>query len=103
MILDCGVNPPFSSKFFLKKRYFKVRVCKTLSDSKIQEEGVPQGSVFSVTLFALAIDGISSVIPADLLFTLFVNDLSLSVTASRMSVAERKPQLSIDKVVNARH
>ena len=51
-----------------------------------------------MTLFALAINGISSVIPADVLFTLFVDDLSLSVTASRMSVAECKLQLSIDKV-----
>ena len=33
------------------------------------------------------------------LFTLFVDGLSLSVTAPRMSVAERKLQLSIDKVV----
>ena len=52
-----------------------------------------------MTLFALTINGISSVIPADVLFTLFVDDLSLSVTASRMSVAEHKLQLSVDKVV----
>ena len=89
---------PFLSKFFLKKQYFKVRVGNFLSDSKIQEEGVLQGSVLSLTLFALAINGISSVIPAHVLFTLFVDDLSLSITASRMSVAERKLQLSIDKV-----
>ena len=38
-------------------------------------------------------------IPADVLFTLFVKDLSLQVAASRMLVAERKLQLSIDKVV----
>ena len=93
---------PFFIKAFLKTRYFKV----SLSDSKIQEEGVPQVSVLSVILFALAINGISSVIPADVLLTLFVDDLSLSVAASRisvaasrMSVAERKVQLSIDKVV----
>ena len=90
---------PLFSKAVLKTRYFEVRVCNTLSDSKVQEEGVPQGSVLSVTLFALAINGISSVIPVDVLFTLFVDDLSLSITASRMSVTERKLQLCIDKVV----
>ena len=56
---------PLFIKAFLKTQYFKVRVGNTLPDSKIQQEGVPQGSVLSVTLFALAINGISSVIPAD--------------------------------------
>ena len=68
---------PLFIKAFLKTQYFKVRVDNTLSDSKIQEEGVPQGSVHSVTLFALAINGISSVMPTDVLFTLCVDDLSL--------------------------
>ena len=55
---------PLFIKAFLKTRYFKARVGSTLSDSKIQEEGVPQGSVLSVTLFVLAINGISLVIPS---------------------------------------
>ena len=97
MTLDCWVNC-LSIKASLKTRYLKVRVGDTLSDSNIQEEGVLQGSVLSVTLLALAINSISSVIPADVLFTLFVDDLSLSVAASRMSVAERKLQLFNDKV-----
>ena len=90
---------PLFIKAFLKTLYFKVRVGNTLSESKILEEEVPQVSVLSVALFALAINGISPVMPADVLFTLFVDDLSMSVTASRMSVAEHKLQLSIDKVV----
>ena len=90
---------PLFIKAFLKNRYFKVRVGNTLSNFKIQEEGVPQGSVLSVTLFALSINGIASVIPSDILFTLFVDDLSLSFAAAKMAVAERKLQLTIDKVV----
>ena len=46
-----------------------------MSDIHMQKEGVPQGSVLSVTLFALAINGITSVIPPDVLSTLFVDDL----------------------------
>ena len=76
-------------KAFLKIRQFQVRVGNVLSDIRMQEEGVPQGSVLSVTLFALAINGITSVIPPDVLSTLFVDDLSLSFSASRMAVAER--------------
>ena len=84
---------------FLKNRRFKVKVGNTLSSVHNQEEGVPQGSVLSVTLFSLSINGIASVIPKDILFTLFVDDLSLSFAATRMSVAERKMQLAINRIV----
>ena len=82
---------PFFTKAFLKTHYFKVRVGvgNTPSDSKIPGEGVPQGTVLKVTLFALAINGIFLVVPDDVLFT-FVDDLSLSAAASQMSVAEHK-------------
>ena len=65
----------------------------------IQEEGVPQGSVLSVTLFALAINGISKIVPKDIMHTLFVDDLSISFSASRMTAAERKLQICLDRVV----
>ena len=90
---------PLFIKAFLRYREFQVRVGSTLSDAKIQEEGVPQGSVLSVTLFALAINGISKIIPDDVMHTLFVDDLSLSFAASKMPVAERKLQLTIDRVI----
>ena len=51
-----------------------------------------------MTPFALAINGIASVIPKDIMFSLFVDDLSISFVASRMAVAERKIQLTIDKI-----
>ena len=38
---------------FLSNRHFKVRVGSTLSDLQDQEEGVPQGSILSVTLFSI--------------------------------------------------
>ena len=90
---------PLFIKAFLQHRKFQVKIGSTLSDAKTQEEGVPQGSVLSVTLFALAINGISKVIPDDVMHTLFVDDLSLSFASSRMPVAERKLQLTIDRVI----
>ena len=90
---------PLFIKAFLSRRYFQVKIGNTLSEKKLQEEGVPQGSVLSVTLFALAINGIAQVIPSDILATLFVDDFSVSFSASRMAVAERKLQLTINKVV----
>ena len=43
---------------FLSNRNFKVRVGTTLSDLQGQEEGVPQGSSLSVTLFSIEINNI---------------------------------------------
>ena len=41
---------------FLFDRYFKVRVGNIYSDPYIQEAGVPQGSILSITLFSLKIN-----------------------------------------------
>ena len=45
---------------FLNDRSFQVRLGTTLSDPFEQENGVPQGSVYSCTLFNIAINGIAS-------------------------------------------
>ena len=43
---------------FLSVRLIKLRVGNTLSQPFMQEEGIPQGSVLSVTLFSVAINSI---------------------------------------------
>ena len=86
-------------KAFLRLRKFQVHVGNVFLQRKIQEEGVPQGSVLSVTLFALAINDVTEVIPPGILTTLFVDNLSLSFSASTMALAERRIQLGINNVV----
>ena len=100
-LYDIGLRGdlPLFIKGFLKVRLFQVQVGSSLSIIMNQEEGVPQGSVLSATLFALAINSVTKFIPPEILFTLFVDDLSMSFRASRMVVAERRLQLTIDKVV----
>ena len=89
---------PIFIENFLKNRFFQVQVGSILSDVKQQEEGVPQGSVLSVTLFAIAINGIAKLIPADVMSTLFVDDLSVSFSSTRMAIAERKIQTTINAI-----
>ena len=91
---------PLFIKAFLGNRKFKVKAGNMLSSHYRQEEGVPQGSVLCVTLFALSINSVATVIPKDVLFALFVDDLSLSFAASHVAVAERKLPLTINKITD---
>ena len=50
-----GRLPHFIDNYCLSNRNFKVGVGTTLSDLQGQEEGVPQGSILSVTLFSIKI------------------------------------------------
>ncbi len=59
-------NLPLFLKSFLRDRSSRVRVDTTLSRSLFQEEGVPQVSVLSVTLFNIAINNIVEIIPKHL-------------------------------------
>ena len=98
---SCGLRGelPMFIEAFLRLRKFQVQVGNVFSQRKIQEEGVPQGSVLSVTLFALAIIDVTEVILPGILTTLFVDDLPLSFSASTMALAERRIQLGINNVV----
>ena len=57
-LYDFGLRGRLSMfiKNFLFERTFRVRVGSTFSNSQHQEEGVPQGSILSVTLFSIKIN-----------------------------------------------
>ncbi|GBN66911.1 putative RNA-directed DNA polymerase from transposon X-element [Araneus ventricosus] len=71
----------------------------TYSNIFCQEEGVPQGSVLSVTLFVLAINPIVSVIPQTVQKNLYVDDLHISCYARNMQLIERQLQTAINNIV----
>lgn len=48
---------------FLSDRTFQVRLGTTLSDVFVQDYGVPQGCILSVTLFILKINSLPQVLP----------------------------------------
>ena len=54
-VYDIGLKGrlPLFLQNFLSDREFKVKVGSTLSELHNQEQGVPQGSILSVTLFSL--------------------------------------------------
>ena len=74
------------SKIFLSGRYLKVRVGSCISSAYPQEEGLPQGSVLSPTLFMVAINGLLGQVPAGVHGLAFADDYA--VICSKSSAVE---------------
>ena len=83
-------------KEFLTDRYIKVRVGSEFSSLYKQEEGVPQGSVLSVTLFAIAINSLMETLPVGVQGSLFVDDFAIYCSASSAVEACRKIQVALN-------
>ena len=83
---------------FLKDRYIKVRIGNYLSSAYEQEEGVPQGSVLSVTCFAVAINSIVESVSAPVKSSLFVDDFAIYVTSYDAVTACHHLQKSINAI-----
>ena len=85
-------------KEFLTDRFFRVKIGNTISQHFKQEEGVPQGSILSVTCFSAAINNIVKTISAPVLCSLFVDDFAIYVSSTEAESACRYIQKSINAV-----
>ena len=83
---------------FLETRTFRTKIGHALSREYEQEQGVPQGSVLSCTLFLVAINGILSEIPAHVSALLFVADLCIYSTSQYIPSIERRLQGAVNKI-----
>ncbi|GBO12680.1 hypothetical protein AVEN_237309-1, partial [Araneus ventricosus] len=75
-----------------------VRIGNEYSHRFNQNEGVPQGSVLSVTLFILHLSRILHVLPSSVSGTLYVDDLQISCQGSNMALMERQLQKAVNKL-----
>ena len=72
-----GHIPSFIQNF-LNNRQLKVEIRTTSSNAMGVDEGVPQRSVFSCTLFAIAIDGVvANLETTQVRSALYVDDLAI--------------------------
>jgi ribonuclease HI len=94
-----GNLPIFIAKF-LENRTFQVRVGATYSDSFVQEAGVPQGSILSVTLFNLKINGIVNCIRPGVDSGLYVDDFIACSRSKQMRSVERQLQICLTNLQN---
>ncbi|GBN29334.1 putative RNA-directed DNA polymerase from transposon BS [Araneus ventricosus] len=96
---DFKGNLPVFIQNFLTTRIFRVRIGSTFSHPFIQHEGVPQGSVLSVTLFILHLSQMLHVLPSSVSGTLYVDDLQISCQGSNMNLIERQLQRAVNKLL----
>ena len=83
-------------KDFLSGRYLKVRVGSCISSAYPQEEGLPQGSVLSPTLFMVAINGLLGQVPAGVHGLAFADDYAVICSKSSAVEACHKIQTAIN-------
>ena len=83
---------------FLANRSFRVNVQGHLSQEMPLENGVPQGSVLSVTLFLVAIQPIFQKVPANVAVVLYADDILLVARGTKGQRLYRKLQKTVKAV-----
>ena len=83
-----GALPIFIQNF-LKNRTFQTRIETTYSETFSINEGIPQGSVLSGTLFALAINDITKCLPNGVNNSLYVDDFAIFYTSGSLRHIQR--------------
>ncbi|XP_034171030.2 uncharacterized protein LOC117600134 [Osmia lignaria lignaria] len=84
---------------FLKTRRIRVRN-NTLSKTLTTENGVPQGSVLSVTLFLISINGVLSVVKNPIKVYLFADDLTILYSGKNPKIIQYILQNVLNKLQN---
>lgn len=87
-------------RFFLGDRYFKVSIGGKSSGLKHQENGIPQGSVLSVTLFLIAMEPLFRVIPENVEALLYADDILLLSKGPFPFSTKTRLQKAINAVVD---
>ena len=97
---DIGLKDrlPLFLQNFLTDREFKVKVGSTLSELHNQEQGVPQGSILSVTLFSLKINNIVKTLNPGVDCSLYVDDFLICYRSKNMHTIERQLQQNLNNI-----
>ena len=96
--MDLRGRLPNFIKAFLTDRKFQVRIGTTLSDIQQQEEGVPQGSILSITLFNIKMNSITNCLNPRVDSYLYVDDFCITSKSKYIRTAEHQLQQSINKI-----
>jgi hypothetical protein len=78
--------------------FFRVLLGPTVSKQYPHENGVPQGSVISTTLFAIAMNSIETNVRPPVQASLFVDDFANYCASANINVIERQLQLVLNRL-----
>lgn len=85
---------------FLQNRRFRVSNAGATSSSRLLENGIPQGSVISVTLFLIAMNSVFERIPGDVHIIVYADDITLVIFGKYARLVRRKMQAAVGSVVD---
>ena len=83
-------------KSFLTDRLIQTQMNDTLSSKAVLEEGLPQGSCLSCTLFLIFLNDIAEILKTDK--ALFADDLMLWHTGDSPHISRRRLQEDLDSL-----
>ena len=89
---------PIFIRNFLEERTFQTRIDNVYSNNFNLDCGVPQGSVLSGTLFALAINDITTVLPQGVQNSLYVDDFAIYYSSNCLRHLQRILNTAIKKI-----
>ncbi|XP_072403065.1 uncharacterized protein [Diabrotica undecimpunctata] len=104
-MVSCGIQGNFLAfvKNFMSNRTFQVRVNGINSKTKHLQNGIPQGSTLSPTLFLLAINNIAQEIELPLKANLYADDLIVYTRSCNISLATEILQAFLHKLKIGSH
>lgn len=85
---------------FLSHRTFQVKTANTLSDTFRQENGVPQGSTISVTLFLISINDIAEKITTPCIPMLYADDFTILCRSTNANSIQQLLQDASNKLMS---
>lgn len=83
---------------FIDGRSFRVFVDGALSGRRVQENGIPQGSVIAPTLFNIAISSACKAVSGDVQVILYADDLILIAYSKYPKVARKRTQNALNSM-----
>lgn len=84
---------------FLSKRSFSVKLNETHSSNHNLQNGIPQGSSLSVTLFIIAINELPSIIPSPLKTIMFADDSTIYCKGRNINTSKTIMQNAINEII----
>ena len=99
-MIDLGIHGKLYRwiKFFLTDRTIMTKVNNAFSSKEVLEEGLPQGSCLSCTLFLIFLNDLADILKSET--TLYADDVALWQTTSNITTGARKLNEDLERLQN---